>query len=986
VSGSPRDSAPGPGKPAVPQGDFVDALVSAVLRADPGELAEDADAIGQDIVGDAEQLRERFLERVARAQDRRIGRNTITEASVSESTDPSSRGRAPADPETPPPPKIGRYAILRRLGAGGMGVVYVAYDEVLDRRLAIKVLHGHVSDDGGRRRERLFREAQAMARVSHPNLITVHEVGTSDAQLFIAMEFVSGPTLKQWLAEQPRSWREVVAVFIQIAEGLAALHDAGLVHRDVKPANVIIGDDGRVRVLDLGLVGAKQDEAAERMTLEESSSFNRIEGPLTMTGERLGTPAYMSREQYLGLELTPASDIFALSVVLHEALFRAHPFMTMATTFYELQSNVLDHKVLPPPSSNAVPAWLATLVARGYAADPKDRPESMRAYVLALSNDPGRTRRRILATVGVAMVAAIAGVALAWGPASDAAPTCDGGDRAIAQVWDEERASEVHAAMLATERPYAAPLADRITAELDAYAQAWAAAHARICEEHARGDHSAALLDARMTCLHHRRQAMDETISLLTESNAELMAHAGEMVAKLPRLEPCDDLAGLSFRASSLPPEASVALERLEAQLGRVEVRANGGRIAEAIALAREIAVEAEALGHPPTVAAALLAEVRASIVLSSDRASTSQLIERALTIAIVEDLDSIAAEAMILRMYLRGLASGGSEAALADLPLTEAMLSRVGHNLELRALLENNAGAVHLAAGDRVQARAAFERALVLKERLFGDDHLELALGLANLAILADDEQERREFHRRTIGIYERALGPEHPRTLDAHFLAAMQIADPEGSSAALRELCPRLLAIGDPRLSAECELARGRIEFARGRIELGREALARSYVQLDDEHRRVLLDAYLGIGTDAATGTIPALSEQIAAVEGGGARDWWVLLDQAERRLLLAWLLADTDRTGSAESLERAIVELEQLAEHAPTIERERLLALAQSTLARALAKRGDLGRVATLAADARAHFERWPTAYAVRLTELESLMIPPTQSMEP
>lgn len=982
MSGPTHESARGSAKPSVSQGEFVDAMVSEVLRADSGELVEDAEAIGQDLLADAEQLRARFLERVGLAKGQEMGPNTVSEDS--DESEPSDRAHpnAPADAEPHAPPKIGRYPILRRLGAGGMGVVYAAYDEVLDRRLAIKVLHGHVWDGDGRRRERLVREAQAMARVSHPNLITVHEVGAAQGQLFVAMEFVSGPTLKQWLADKQRPWRELVPVFIQIAEGLAALHEAGLVHRDVKPANVIIGDDGRVRVLDLGLVGAKRDETSESgsvLTLEDSSSFNRIGGQLTMTGERLGTPAYMSREQYLGLDLTPASDIFAFSVVLHEALFGAHPFMTKATTFYELQANVVENKVQPTPSPNLVPAWLATLVASGFAADPKDRPESMRAYVTALSHDPGRTRRRVLATVAIAVVAAIAGVAVARGPASDAAPSCDGGQGMIAQVWDEERADEVRAAMLATDRPYAAPLADRITAELDDYADAWATSHARICAEHARGDHSAALLDARMTCLHHRRQALDETISLLTESNAELMAHAGEMVAKLPRLEPCDDLAALTSRVSSLPAEASAAIERLEAQLVRVEARANAGRIDEAIAMARQVAAEAEALGHPPTVAAALLAEARASIVLSSDRASTTPLLERALTIAIVEGLDSIAAEAMIRRMYLRGLSSGGSEAALADLPLTEAMLSRVGLDLELRALLENNAGAVYLAAGDRVQARAAFERALALEERLFGDDHLELALTLANLVILSDDEQERRDVQRRVIDIYERALGPEHPRTLDARFLAAMQNADPEGSSAALRELCPRLLAIDEQRLAAECELQLGRIEFARGRVEIGREALARSREQLDDAQHG-LLDAYLAVGTDAAAATIPWLTEQIAAVdEGSGARDWWVLLDLAEYRLLLAWLLADTDTTASVAALERAIVDLEQLTEQAPPVERERLLALTRSMLARTLAKRGELARAATLGADAQTFFRRWPTAYAVRLTELESLELP-------
>jgi tetratricopeptide (TPR) repeat protein len=952
-------------EPTHPEG-LIDVMVADVQRADSGELAEEAQAIGQDIVGDAEQLRARFLERVALAQAEEDA------AKIAEPGDPQSQA------------KIGRYPILRRLGAGGMGVVYAAYDEVLDRRLAIKVLHSHAWDADGRRRERLLREAQAMARVSHPNLITVHEVGTAESQLFIAMEFVSGPTLKPWLAQQPRSWREIVAVFIQIADGLAALHDAGLVHRDVKPANVIIGDDGRVRVLDLGLVGANRDESVESVspTLEESSSFNRIGSPLTMTGERLGTPAYMSREQFLDLDLTPASDTFAFSVMLHEALFGAHPFMTKGMTFYELQANVVDSKLAPPPSSSQVPAWLAALVASGFAPDPKDRPASMRAYAQALSRDPSRTRRRSLATVGVALVAAIAGVVLAQSPASEVVPTCDGAEQVIAQVWNEARADEVRAAILASDRSYAAPLADRITSELDDYAAAWASAHTRTCEEHARGDHSAELLDARMACLHHGRQALAETVSLLSESNTELMGHAGQMVAKLPRLEPCDDLATLSSRASTRLVETNDAIEQLEAKLVRVDALANAGRISESIALARAVVSEAEAIDDQSIVAAALLAEARASIVLSTDSTSMAPL-ERALAIAIVEGLDALAAEAMSRRIYLRGLTSGGSVAALADLPIAEAMLARAGSDLELRALLENNAGAVHLAAGDRVRARAAFGRALALKQRLFGEDHLELALGLANLAILTDDEPARRELHRRMIHIYETRLGPEHPRTLDARLFAAMQMADPQGSGAALRELCPRLSAIDEQRLATQCELERGRIEFVRGRIELGREALERVRV---DEGRAALLDAYLAIGTDAAAAAIPALAEQIAAVDESGARDWWVLLDQAERRIVLAWLLGDADPITTVASLERAIAELEQLVDRAPPIERERLLALARSTLARTLVLRGELERVPALASEARAFYQRWPSAYAIRLTELDSLSIPKPPAMEP
>ena len=939
---------------------FVDAMVSAVLQADERELAEDAAEAGEDLGAAADRLRARFLARVAQEQE-------------------------PADVESTTV-RIGRYPILRRLGAGGMGVVYAAYDEALDRRLAIKVLHDLTWDGDGRRRERLIREAQAMAKVTHPNLVTVHEVGSHENQLFIAMEFVSGPTLRQWYELRKHSWREIVAVFIQIAEGLAALHDAGLVHRDVKPANVIIGDDGRVRVLDLGLVGAKNEESSdgERVSMDsssslsasESASLNRIEGPLTMTGERLGTPAYMAREQFLGLPSTPASDIFSFSVVLYEALFGIHPFM--AETYSDLQANVVNNKITPPSSASAaaIPTWLTSLVIRGFAPDPKDRPPSMHAFAAALARDPSRTRRRWLATLGVAVLAGLAGVAVARSHTSAPEKTCDGAEQVISEVWDASRANEIRKAMVATKQPYAEALANRITVGLDAYASDWAAAHGRVCEEHARGDHSDALLDARMACLHRRRQALDVTATLLAETDAELMAHAGEMVAKLPRIEACDDLTALSSQSSSrsLSTAELESFEALESKLVLVEAFANAGRVSGAIELAREVAAEAEKLGDEALLAEALLAEARASVVLPAD--GTAAALERALALAIAEKLDALAAEAMIIRIYVRGLERGGSQVALADLPIAEAMLVRSGSGDELRALLENNAGSVYLAEGDRVRAREAYERSIAIKARLYGEDHLELARGLGNLAILAPDEQTRADLHRRMIDIFDRRLGPEHPRTLDARFLAAMQMTDPLAAGDALAAVCPRLRKI-DRHLAGECELEQGRLEYARGRFEVGRPALESAREDLAADHEgRVLLDAYLALGSQGIESVIQGLREEIAAVDEQGA-GWWAVLVQAEHRLLLAWLLPDP--AGNIALLEQVLVDLERISDKASASEGERLLALTRGTLAKNLAAVGKHDRAAALAADARRFYERWPQAYVARLEELEALKSP-------
>ena len=192
-----------------------------------------------------------------------------------------------------PPPRVDRYEIRRRLGEGGMGVVYAAYDPELDREVAIKLLRLHAADgDTLPARTRLLREAQAMARLAHPNVVTVYDVGEWHEQVFIAME-IAGGTLRAW--QDGRPWREVVAMYRDAARGLAAAHAAGLVHRDFKPDNVLIGHDGRVRVTDFGLARAA-GEPGERAEVGAAMS-GMLGTPLTETGTVMGTPAYMAPEQ-----------------------------------------------------------------------------------------------------------------------------------------------------------------------------------------------------------------------------------------------------------------------------------------------------------------------------------------------------------------------------------------------------------------------------------------------------------------------------------------------------------------------------------------------------------------------------------------------------------------------------------------------------------------------------------------------------------------
>ena len=263
---------------------------------------------------------------------------------------------------------LGRYVILSALGAGGMGIVYAAYDRELGRKVALKFLRPGPAgqSDSGPARERLLREAQALARLAHPNVITVHDVGVLDGEVFVAMEFVEGQTLRAWLADESLTPAAILQVLAQAGEGLVAAHAAGLVHRDFKPDNVLVGDDGRVRVTDFGLARADVDEPAT--ALPEGEEPTAIQATLTRTGALLGTPAYMAPEQRRGERADVRADIYAFAVTLHEALTGARPGD--------------DSK-----KKRRIPARLERLVARGLEADPAARWPSMRAVLEALARN-----------------------------------------------------------------------------------------------------------------------------------------------------------------------------------------------------------------------------------------------------------------------------------------------------------------------------------------------------------------------------------------------------------------------------------------------------------------------------------------------------------------------------------------------------------------------------------------------------------------------
>jgi hypothetical protein len=457
------------------------------------------------------------------------------------------------DAALPPGSKVGRYVVLEQVGVGGMSVVYSAYDPQLDRAVALKVMRPRPSGEGTRRDagDRLLREAQALAKLSHPNIIAVHDCGRLGDEVFVAMEFVPGLTLAQWSGEHPRDVDEVLSVFIQAGRGLAAAHQAGLIHRDFKPTNVIVGQDGRVRVVDFGLALAARagpDRPQEPARADEV----RAGGPLGVTsvGSLLGTPAYMAPEQHRRQAVDARTDQFGFCVALYEALYGEPPFA--GTTVDELAAAVTAGQIRPEPSRSSVPGWIRPILRRGLAADREQRYLAMDDLLAALSRGPRAGRRGWVAAAAIAAVAlAGAGVWLATrGPATP----CPKRAEELAQVWNEPTKRAVKEAFLASRRPGAGQLFGRVARVLDGYAAAWQTMRAELC----RASGSAQSLALRRRCLDQRRREFSALVGRFAVADPQTVDEAVHAAFELTGVAACADEAALAMNEAQKRARAAV--------------------------------------------------------------------------------------------------------------------------------------------------------------------------------------------------------------------------------------------------------------------------------------------------------------------------------------------------------------------------------------------------------------------------------------------
>jgi len=414
--------------------------------------------------------------------------------------------------------RLGRYQMLEVLGSGAMGVVYKAYDSQLDRSVAVKV----VTVAGEETRARMVREARALAKLNHPNVVTVHEVGEDDGEMYVAMEYVEGGTLAQWCEAHSQPSRERTETLIDFAlqalAGLGAAHDLGLVHRDVKPANLLIGADGRLRVADFGLARAFSSQSELLRSKDVDRSVD-TEDPtsLTRTGAVVGTPAFMALEQFGGVA-TASSDQFGLCASFFAAFYGCPPYeATSITSLLE----ALEVGRVATPSPNEVPDYVRRVLLRGLQRRPQDRFEDVRGVARALR--AGASRRRWKARGGMASVGADAIATVAW--ASQPEPCTD--DRARIEAVLEGQGERVAELIQASGRPHPGELADRFSADLDKLVERWVGQRLKACQASRDRDPEVAQQGERqLHCLEAAAEATEQTlqgIDSLTRAQADAL-------------------------------------------------------------------------------------------------------------------------------------------------------------------------------------------------------------------------------------------------------------------------------------------------------------------------------------------------------------------------------------------------------------------------------------------------------------------------------
>ena len=621
---------------------------------------------------------------------------------------------------------LGRYTVLSTLGSGGNGIVYLAHDPELDRKVAIKVLSAGCSGS-----EMLLHEARVAGSMAHPNVVRVYDVGDFGSEVFIAMEYLDGRTLDRWLTEERPEPPEILEAFSRAGHGLSAAHRAGLVHGDFKPHNVMVTEDGRVVVLDFGLGRVIDPEGSEQ----------------TESTELVGTPVYMAPELYAGETSTPASDQFAFCVALYEALVGQRPF---AVT--ELRSGTID----VPPARRSIPRRVRSAIHRGLSVDPSARFDSMDALLRELA--PGRSVLRRIGFIGV--VAGVLGTTWATSSQGDE-PICEPTRSPMHAVWNDE-------AQAALAELGDAGSAEALRATIDDFTARWNDQWLDACTaRHVEHSESPALFDRRTLCLDRGRASIAAVLEEVRASDAAA-PRAALVVSQLPSPEGCGDTeALLSTTALPTDPRERAALTRLEQDVARAQTMARFSSQRDAIEeMLPALFDRGRALSSDRTIARIHFAE--ATAMLDEERyAEADAAYRRAAHHAELAHDDVYAAYVATYLVYLEGLRGHAAQAGIwADYGW--AKLARVpSAQHELRLALMASEAVVARHAGDDELAIARLEEALAIHAELSRTDDVvkgDMLASLASAYRVAGRRDEARQVGERALEIRRATLGPRHP------------------------------------------------------------------------------------------------------------------------------------------------------------------------------------------------------------------------------
>ena len=878
-------------------------------------------------------------------------------------TTPEGAGAGETSPELAPGSRFGRFTVLEQLGAGGMGVVVAAHDPDLDRRVAIKVVRpDHARGDGATAaRARMVREGKALARLSHPNVVTVHEVGQRDDRVFLVMELVDGAHLGRWL-ERPRPWREIVEVFVAAARGLAAVHAAGLIHRDVKPTNILIGHDGRVRVGDFGVVGLSGDGAAARrssaMTPAAASALVSAEARTepgvgyaptrsVSIGALAGTPAYMAPEQYLNQPVDARADQWGFCVSLYEALYGVRPFV--GGNLADLCLAVCAARVEVPDDRRDVPAWLHAIVVRGLARDPAARFPSMDALIAALTRDRGRGRRYALAGgATLALVGAAALVVATRGP-REVAAGCGASADTLATRWGPLTGVRIQARFAAADPLHGADTFGRVQARLDRHAEAWRALHAETCR--AQGP----TFFGRMECLQRSRDEFAALVGQFGEGGEGMVERAVDAVVHLAPVDEC-------AQASAAPPTRP-DVARARGRIAVAEALTRTGAYDRAVVEAAGAVADAEATGVRSLVAEALLTEGWAHS-RRRDPVRAEAALTRAAREAELAGEHRLAARSWTALVWVVGTLSAREAEALQLRPLAEEALRRAGDPHDVRAQLHLHVGSALIELGRYDDAVATLEQARAIWRDHLDPDDPELARLLhimANVASYQGRLEQARDLDRQALELRERVQGPDHPELavlLSGLARIELELGDLDASERDARRALD--LSAAQPGGS---RVPRAPTERTLARIQRERGDLAGAITALE---AIAAASASVRLGAADNTYTWPVLGDML--VDAGDPPRALALCDEAGARFLDQGLSEHPDLASVETCQGRALLALGRVAEARTVLARAdrrygsagvaRERGITRLALARALAAPpAELERARLLAAEARA-----------------------------